>query len=424
MTHPIPFLLELSLVWAVLLLCYLLIFRGRKDWRMQRHFLLLTLGIGLLLPLLPDLPVGLSVAPRATEWMVPPTAVPIDPVTSNPATAPATSPWFLLWAIGSAMVASFLGYRFALHLRPRPSQTETFATYRVIRSARVASPYAFWDRIYLPIGLSPELERTALLHEAAHLDRGHHRERLLLTLLLISLWFHPLLWLIARRLTVVQEFEADAAVLREVPRRTYGTQLLHATLAPRLVAGLFSSPLKQRIAMLTSPSPSRPLDRRVYGLLFLVLAALFVACSDATGLVPDEEVVFTLPEVQNAEDAPQLREGDFLQYFYERIRYPADLRNEGLTGAVAVDLRVGTAGEVTDIVTRKLDAATEADDRNSLVIVGYAEQEGTAENFSTDNRFAEEVQRVLAELPAFRPAERNGEPVPSVVRFDVVYKLE
>jgi hypothetical protein len=321
------------------------------------------------------------------------------------------------------VVASLFVYRTTEHLRPRPTSAETFGGYPVIRSASVASPYAIRNRIYLPADLDPALERSALLHEAAHLDRGHHRERAVLSLMLSILWFHPLLWLVARRLTAVHEFEADAAVLQRVSRRTYGIQLVHASLSPRAVAGLFSSPLQQRIAMIRSSLPSRPLGGHHYLLLFLLLAGLFVACSDSTELLPREEVAFTLAELQQDESALRVGEDNFLQFFYERVRYPADLRRAGLTAATNVTVRVSPTGEVLDVVTRKLGSAEEADDRNAVVIVGYNAPDVPA-TFSTDNRFAEEIQRVLAELPTLHPATPQGGAVPAVLNFDVVYRLE
>ena len=113
------------------------------------------------------------------------------------------------------------------------------------------------QRRYLPTGLDPALEHTALLHEAAHLRHGHFYERLLLIVSCCALWFHSLVWMYARWRGTVHEVEADAAVAREVVVGTCGRQLLHVMLAPRIVPALFSSPLKQRIAMLTRPMPSR-----------------------------------------------------------------------------------------------------------------------------------------------------------------------
>ena len=56
------YLLEATLVWTVLLVFHRLILRNAAGWQVQRRFLLAAVALGLLLPLLPSLPVGSAAA--------------------------------------------------------------------------------------------------------------------------------------------------------------------------------------------------------------------------------------------------------------------------------------------------------------------------------------------------------------------------
>jgi hypothetical protein len=418
------FLLELTLVWGILFICYAVVFRSRTDWPLQRRYLWTALAAGLLIPLLPDFPLSLPATAVTEGW----NTLRLPPQTGDlnlPVSSPSIPTSATIWLIGSVVTLSIMVFRTARHLSRgiagRPTH-ENFGGYPVVRSEQVSSPYAAWRKIYLPVGLDPDLERTALLHEAAHLDRGHDYERLLLSLLLSVFWFHPLLWLIARRITIIQEFEADRAVLQHLPRQTYGRQLIQSTLAPRLVAGLFSSPLKRRIAMLLHTTDSRPVRRRVYLLFFVLLGGLIVACANPAALTAQDTAVYTLYDTQNEEAAPQLKEGQLVRYIYESIRYPAMLRENGLTGAVSVEIALLASGQVDGFSIVKLKAKEKVNDQNAVVVTGFGGEKGEG-TFSMNTLFMEEVQRILQDLPEFRPATKNGKAIPSIIRFDVVFNL-
>ena len=434
------YLLEATLVWSVLLVFYRLALRNTAGWRVQRRFLLAAVGLGTVLPLLPSLHLGSSADnfPLPTDllaYMLPAGEV------ASPDTGDAPGTYFtwpsgalLLWLTGVVVGTLRSVYRLAIHLRPVAKNEERFAGFRVIRSSRVRSPYAARGRIYLPAALDPALERMALLHEAAHLRAGHPYERLVLLLATVVFWFHPLVWYYARLLAEVHEYEADAAVIRRVPPKIYGRQLLRATQVSTLLPALFSSPLKKRITMLTQQTTPRRFGLARWTVFLLVLGSLVVACTTESigeDLLPRAEArVFSIPQLHQDETAPQPLNEEyptFLHGFYGQIRYPAHERNLGRVGTIAAEVRLSATGEILDVKTEVV-GGPEAAGPDKLVVVGYADRsKKTAVELVTTQAsegLDDEVERAIRAIGNFKPATENGLPVPSILQFEVKFIQE
>ncbi len=441
MSTDLPrFLLEATLVWAALLLFYLVAFHRNAHWRGRRRFLLTAFGLGVLIPLLPAIslsgPVAAARLPADLVGYIIPTAG-AAPITA--ADSPAYT-WvevtLAIWAAGALLYLTIAVFGLLRHLRPAAPIREMYAGFRVIRSARVSAPYAAFGRIYLPTALPPALERTALLHEAAHLRHGHPYERLLLLAGTAVFWFHPLSWVYARLLSEVHEYEADAEVTRHIPVKTYGRQLLQATLAPRLVPALFSSPLKKRIMMLTTPTLPRRLNTGSWLVLLGLVTGLVAACSDRVDF--DEDQVFLNALNAQIEDLPPRLDEHFrietmwhetLDTIYRQISYPAAAREQGLYGSILTQVLFDEFGNVTEtIVPAKPRASGVVGNDLPVTVVAYtsAPMRRAVTEAEEPNPLLDEADRIATYLAGlkFKPAITGGVPTPSSIYISFSFKLE
>ncbi|MEM9930805.1 MAG: M56 family metallopeptidase [Bacteroidota bacterium] len=441
----LEYLLRATVIWLALLTYYFV--AGRQtSIRFQRFFLLGGWLFGLLVPLLPSVAgeTGLPVTGLPTISLVSP-ALPANVPTTEVALDSSWElidaiPWLYLLGVlvfgARTLVQSWVTAQYV-----RSGQRSYFKGYPVLRHQGVRSPFAAFGLVFLPVEITDAgLENTALLHETSHLRARHHYDKFLLTLGSILLWFHPLVWAYQRLLATVHEYEADAAVLLEVPARTYGLQLLHCSLGPTRGLGLFSSPLKQRIEMITNKTPGRKLRLLPLLGLCLLLFGLVVACSDVTediqpstteeipglqvldigpdaSFVPDE---YPKPATATSE-APTLP--TLIKAIYQNIKYPASARAAGETGFVRVLVTIGETGEVLNITNVGMDRADDDDTANNIVVTGFSEAPVTklAPGAAT---FANELDRLMNELAPFTPAKKDGEAVPVTLTFDVHFRLE
>ncbi|MBQ3254249.1 MAG: hypothetical protein IJA64_08320 [Rikenellaceae bacterium] len=179
---------------------------------------------------------------------------------------------------------------------------------RIVRSAKIDTPFSFLRTIYLPTSLAPEHCEVVIQHECAHIRHHHSLERIAMELMKAVLWFNPFVWLFSRLLTEVHEFEADREVIDSgFDNRLYATSIFTQAFgfSPDIANGLRSSLTKKRFKMMTKQRPSTRSLLRLAAALPVVatLAMLFSVRAQATVYLPVEK-----QSPESAADSTKLRE--------------------------------------------------------------------------------------------------------------------
>lgn len=196
---------------------------------------------------------------------------------------------------------------------------------RIVRSAKIDTPFSFLRTIYLPTSLAPEHCEVVIQHECAHIRHHHSLERIAMELMKAVLWFNPFVWLFSRLLTEVHEFEADREVIDSgFNNRLYATSIFTQAFgfSPDIANGLQSSLTKKRFKMMTKQRPSTRSLLRLAAALPVVatLAMLFSVRAQATVYLPIEKQspesaadftevrTYSAEPVLSAADSTKLRE--------------------------------------------------------------------------------------------------------------------
>lgn len=196
---------------------------------------------------------------------------------------------------------------------------------RIVRSAKIDTPFSFLRTIYLPTSLAPEHCEVIIQHECAHIRHHHSLERIAMELMKAVLWFNPFVWLFSRLLTEVHEFEADREVIDSgFDNRLYATSIFTQAFgfSPDIANGLQSSLTKKRFKMMTKQRPSTRSLLRLAAALPVVatLAMLFSVRAQATVYLPIEKQspesaadftkvrTYSAEPVLSAADSTKLRE--------------------------------------------------------------------------------------------------------------------
>ncbi|MGB3548405.1 MAG: M56 family metallopeptidase, partial [Saprospiraceae bacterium] len=287
------YLFSVSLAWLIFYAAYYLLLRRERLPVGNRLYLLATFLLGLLLPLLPAglltdwLPAAqlLPAAPGAETFFA---TLPELTVNGSGGTTAAAINWLnIILLIGGLLHGLRCGYGLwqinRLHQRAVARRSGTF---RLLLLPDLAQPFTFGRNIFWNPAFDATSSGAAMLaHEAAHVRQGHTLDLLLVDLAGLLFWWNPLLYAYRRGLAAQHEFAADAAAARVSETRAYARLLLTGAVrgsAPRPAHTFFSSPLKQRITMLTSPKGA---SWKLLLTLPLLLIALW-ACnqdSDMTG---------------------------------------------------------------------------------------------------------------------------------------------
>lgn len=125
---------------------------------------------------------------------------------------------------------------------------------------------------------TPQEQQLILAHEAVHVRRHDPLMNAVCALMQCALWFHPLVYLAARRFRLDQELACDAAVMHAHPtlKRSYADAMLKTQMSTQVALihchWQSTHPLKERIMQLQHTPPGK-LRRTVGRITIAVLVA-------------------------------------------------------------------------------------------------------------------------------------------------------
>lgn len=446
------YLIEFSLYWLAFWGLYALLLRQEKFFQLNRLYLLGTFVLGLVLPLVPW-----SALWAAPEWLEMPVVwlqtITVVPENTNIVNVSPSSNWSwasFFWRAYLVGCLLALG-RFLFDL------TKLFQYYRSgskrwedgicwVENEQAHAPFSWLNFLFWSQQINAtEAERAAIIaHEKAHIQQKHSWDILLLEIVGIFCWWHPLWYAYRHDLENVHEYLADAVVLKATPTREYGKLLLRQCLQqPDLpfVQTFHTSQLKKRIIMMTK-SPSSTLALGKY-LLFLPLTLMLLfTCEDAEAqkemdkIVQDasdeanffervdtvtvfdpatstEEVsivktkiyekadqmpVFGKCEGLTGQEQMDCSNKNLFAFIAEFVKYPKEAEAAGLEGLALTKFVVDTQGRVTDV---------------QLV----------AEKTTEHAALNEAALATIRQLPDFTPGQHNGKPVSVQMVMPIKFKL-
>ncbi len=425
MTDIMTYILGMVVCSGVFTVFYRTALHRHVSFRTARIYLVVSLVAAAVIPAF-DIPV----------WKVSPIEIPVMaqtftmPTTEIPAVA-APVDWMpiILWSLyglGIAALAVAMIRQIARIARIK-KRAEVFRTdeCEIAVSGEIDTPFSFLETVFIERGTPDEELRQIMLHEASHIRHRHSQEKIAVEVLKNLMWFNPFAWWAASLLGEVHEFEADRDVLdggatveEYLPlifRRTFGYN-------PDLSVGLGDSLTKKRFQMMKNKiKPTKYSLLRMAGVL--PLAAGMMMLFGFTRRAP--EIIFTTvpatvesvvetaapapapveapvpdaaaaPVVQNpgGQDIPLITPeippippgGDinsFRLWVQERLVYPKEAHEKGISGRVIVRFVVEKDGSITTM--------------EALL--------------SPDRVLSDEAIRVLLESPKWTPGMDGGKPV-------------
>lgn len=206
-------LLEIFAASGLLFVGYAWLLERRVDFRWCRRYLALLPLLSVAIPLL-----QIPLWPGRKVVLAPLGEMPLPEAVAG--TAPVAEPfgWAealgLLYLVGVLLIVGLMAYQvWKIRALERGAEIDSWHGIRVVRTTSSIASFSFFGTVYIPAS-TPEQELPVILrHEESHIRHCHSHERLWMELCKALLWWNPFIWLAARRLTEVEEFEADRDVL-------------------------------------------------------------------------------------------------------------------------------------------------------------------------------------------------------------------
>jgi beta-lactamase regulating signal transducer with metallopeptidase domain len=293
------FLINFSICLFSLWLVYKLLLENVSWHQFKRFYLLGSLLISAVIPFLVVRTVTIPL-PQSTPLVFPE----LEVMETTSATTGFEFEWssvlLLVYVIGVLIMAfRFIKNLYGLRIKST-DEIRGYEAYTLVLRKLIEVPHSFLTRIYASVRdyKSGAIPDSVLQHEKAHLDQKHSWDILAIEVLLIVLWFNPLLYLIKYSIKLNHEFLADQAVLANgVDTKTYQETLLaySSSSQNRALANTFNFPIiKKRFTIMKTRTSNTSLLLRTIAVL-PVLAVLVISCGQEE-IVVEPEVIEIVEE--------------------------------------------------------------------------------------------------------------------------------
>jgi TonB-dependent SusC/RagA subfamily outer membrane receptor len=396
--------LKSAIIIAISVVVYLVFLARDSFFQRNRVWLLTTLFVPWLMPLL-AMPVWLKNLLFKPEVVVESIALTFDVPITEAVAAPAVSSFnWMNFGLGLYAVVSLFfllrllwGY-YSISRLKRGARVSSYKGYRlVLLKDGSINPFSFFKTIYMPAHLERDKHGQMILeHERTHCAQLHSIDISLAEWLLIVQWWNPFVWWLRKLIAQNHEYCVDnAMVLQTNEPQAYQYSLLNLMQSNRgvqLVNNFNQSLTKKRIVMMNKENTSRIVGWTKNLLLIPLVGIALLAFSN-----PDK----TKKAVSTDVEAKIENTNDLRNFIARSIKYPLEARDAGVEGTIIAHFDVDKKGKVSNVKIGSNPAAVQLD---KVVVVAYAGEAGTLKQGSivpeaAKRSLEEEVVRVVEKLP-------------------------
>lgn len=269
------------LVSAVMSAYYLLFLRDKTFHHYNRFYLLGTMVLSLLLPLL------------KVEYFTIETDSRILLLLNqfNQSSAQEVGNSFNFWNFGAlilGIVSFFLLTKLTLglvkiHQLKKEFPKESIEGITFYNTNLHDAPFSFFRNLFWKksILINSDLGKQILKHEMVHIEQKHSFDKLFVQMIQSLFWFNPIFYFIKKEITLIHEYLADKKAVKNADTRAFAQMLLASNFSGNVLPAtspFLSSNLKKRLKMLTQKNTKYSYARRILALpiLFGVSFALLV----------------------------------------------------------------------------------------------------------------------------------------------------
>jgi bla regulator protein BlaR1 len=324
------YLIKMILCSAVFYITYRLLLETAKMHTFNRVYLLGSLLLSFLIPLMTFSIQYSSFIPAEQAFSIPALAPKNDFGTVGNLDQEKGRSWsFLVTSYG--LVTAFLLFRFLRNLHTIFSTafsnpTIDYYSSKIVLINEDKTPHSFLKYMFIYRKDYPLIENEILVHEYAHIRQKHSCDVLFLELMQVFCWFNPFVFLYQRAVALNHEFLADDAVIKDFGNVSAYQHLLINKMSKVRTYSITSqfnySITKKRLFMMSRAKSMKTILTRQVAVLAVLLFSVFLfstkTIAQDSSMLPAPKSIL-VPSPQNGVAPAMLNE-------YEKIVNKA--RNE------------------------------------------------------------------------------------------------
>lgn len=308
--------------------------------------------------------------------------------------------WFTLIYISGVVITLFF-FIFSL-----VSLARRFEKHNVVEKTTKYTIYegelntSFFNHIIINKNLNEDSRRIVLTHEKAHADQFHSVDKIIVALSQSLLWFNPFVYLWEKMISSNHEFLADEEVTKNESNENYTLFLLSQKLNTKdfnpysLTSNM--SNLKSRVMKMNE-------KKSVFRYTYLILPIVAIASLSFTFNAKEVAINSSLTSsnigqpIEDPDVFPEFKGGNegMIRFLQNEIKYPKKSMEENVAGIVYVSMIISDQGEVRSVESLK----------------------------GPNDELKNEAKRVVQEMPAWVPGEKNGKKVAVKLTLPIKFQL-
>lgn len=279
------YLLKVVICSGILSLYYQLALKNKLFHQWNRFYLLISVVLSLLLPLVQikffapsqhnNKAIQLiQVVQSADDYL--------EEVTVSTSAWSSPEQWMLLfyWLISAFIFLSLLLSISKIVMLLRSHKVQILHAVKFVVTKAQGTPFSFLDYIFWNENLSLQSEagQQIFRHELVHVREKHTMDKLFMQTVLVLFWCNPFFWLMRKELRFIHEFIADKKAIGTGDTAAFAAMILQTAYPQHynsIINPFFQTSIKRRFLMLTKiQRPGRAYLSRLVALPLLAFVAL------------------------------------------------------------------------------------------------------------------------------------------------------
>ncbi|WEK70952.1 MAG: M56 family metallopeptidase [Candidatus Chryseobacterium colombiense] len=243
-----------------------------------------------------------------------------------------TAAFSVLGLISVYFLGKFIYGTFKIHELKRKFERENIEGINFYRTDLTDAPFSYFKNLFWKnsITLNSEIGKQILKHEMVHIEQKHTFDKIILAIITSVFWFNPFYHLIKKEINLIHEYLADKKAVRQSDTKAFAQMLLASHFSGTelpATSPFLSSNLKKRLTMLQKSQTKFGYARRILALpvVFTVAFAYMVNAKNKEIAKTNLEIEKAVSQIKKDTIRPDANE----EAFQKQLK-TVDLYNEAL----------------------------------------------------------------------------------------------
>ena len=271
------------------------------------------------------------------------------------------------------------------------------------------APFSFFRNLFWKqsIQLDSPVGQQILKHEMVHIQQKHSWDKLLMQIVKSVFWFNPVFYFINKEINLIHEYLADNKAVKKSDTRAFAQMLLESHFSGSVIpvtSPFLSSNLKKRLKMLTKNQTKYSYARKLFALpiLFFMVFAYMVNAKNKEITETNKAIEIAVNELKNDTIKPQTSELDDLSTDHQRqTRVYSDALQEDHLKMSAISKKMADKGkELSALKKAKKDETPEykALEKDMETLASQMEDIVSSDNYKNNIKGLEEHSEAIAKM--------------------------